>query len=283
MRSRASPAQTGSGGTRRGPRRPGSLPGPGVGGELLLPAAPPVEVRVAERAGGVLRRPARAAGDVQHRAALGVLAAPARSPRRSTGPPGPRGWPGTGCRSAPPAAPSASAAATPRPSAIPPAARTGTGATRSTTTGTNGSVERPCGPPCPPALRALRHDHVGAQVHGLPGLLEIGDLEDQRRPASRMRSANGLGSPNDSITARGPYSSARSTTPRLDRPRSGTRRPRGARRPATIGSSRASQSRSPPGAQSPRPPPRRPPRREHRRRIRPSAPARSGAGPRTVA
>src|SRR5215207_6095563 len=41
-----------------------------------------------------------------------------------------------------PWAPSISAAANPRPSAMPPAARTGTGATASTTAGTRGSVER---------------------------------------------------------------------------------------------------------------------------------------------
>jgi hypothetical protein len=43
------------------------------------------------------------------------------------------------------------AAATPRPSAIPPAASTGVGATRSATMGTNGSVDLPRLAPCPPA------------------------------------------------------------------------------------------------------------------------------------
>src|ERR1700753_2772158 len=76
-----------------------------------------------------------------------------------------------------PLAPSTSAAASPRPSAIPPAASTGIGATRSTTAGTNGSVDRPWRGPGPPRLRALSHDHVGPQIHGLPSLIHGRDLQ----------------------------------------------------------------------------------------------------------
>ena len=48
-----------------------------------------------------------------------------------------------------PCPPSTSAAASPRPSAMPPAASTGTGLTASTTWGSSGSV--PTAPPAPPA------------------------------------------------------------------------------------------------------------------------------------
>src|SRR5215510_9664642 len=63
-----------------------------------------------------------------------------------------------------PSAPSMIAAASPRPSAIPPAASTGMGATASTTIGT--SVMVVCQPTCPPALGALRNDHVGPGLRG---------------------------------------------------------------------------------------------------------------------
>ncbi|WP_266801597.1 MULTISPECIES: hypothetical protein [unclassified Streptomyces] len=57
------------------------------------------------------------------------------------------------------------AAAAPRLPAIPPVSRTGTGPTRSTTRGTNGSVDRPSGHPGP-GFHALGHDDIGAQGRG---------------------------------------------------------------------------------------------------------------------
>ena len=96
----------------------------------------------------------------------------------------------------------------------------------------------------PAGLRALRHDQVGAQVHGLAGLVEIGDLEDQRRAClpdevderarvterQHHRARGLLERLGDRTEARGP---ARNPTPQ------------GSPVAATSGSSRASQSRSP--------------------------------------
>ena len=58
--------------------------------------------------------------------------------------------------------------------------------------------ERQRGPPAPgampAALGALRHDDIGAEVHRLPGLLKVGDLDDQRRAglADRVRERAGV-------------------------------------------------------------------------------------------
>ena len=79
-----------------------------------------------------------------------------------------------------PAAPSARAATTPRPSAIPPAATTGT-RTASTISGTSanvptsgGRVVAPRGP-MTACLAALRHDDVGAELFGGAGVFDVGD------------------------------------------------------------------------------------------------------------
>ncbi len=112
-----------------------------------------------------------------------------------------------------PAAPSASAAATPRPSAIPPAASTGTGATRSTTAGTNASVDHPRRAPCPPAsvpcatiTSAPTSTACRASARSVTWMIKV-------VPDRRTISANGRGSPNESMTARGSGRSAYSTAP----------------------------------------------------------------------
>ena len=183
-----------------------------------------------------------------------------------------------------PAAPSASAAATPRPSAIPPAASTGVGAARSTTTGTNGSVDRPRRAPCPPAsvpcatiTSAPRSTACLASSRSVTWMISAA-------PAARMGGGNGRGSPKDSITARGPCASACSTVPtstdQLWKPT-----PHGrlvplrhdrqlAIQPGRVPAAAAQQAEAAAVARPPRPA-RRPP-------IRPSARARSGAGRRTV-
>src|SRR5215469_88964 len=46
-----------------------------IRGELVFPPPPSVEVRMAERTGRVPGRPRRSTGDIQDRAALGVLSA----------------------------------------------------------------------------------------------------------------------------------------------------------------------------------------------------------------
>ena len=155
-----------------------------------------------------------------------------------------------------PAAPRASAAATPRPSAIPPAASTGVGAARSTTTGTNGSVDRPRRAPCPPLsvpcatmTSAPRSTACLASSRSVTWMISV-------TPARRIGGTNARGSPKDSITATGLCSSARSTVPtstaQLWKPM-----PHGLSVPsARTGSSRASQPGSPlPPPSSPRPPP----------------------------
>jgi hypothetical protein len=110
---------------------------------------PPVEKLVPQRPGRVTPRPRRTAGDIEHPAALGAAAPAFDQGLRHPGQDKclearlePGADQGTGC-------PRTSAVATPRPSAIPPAASTGVGAARSATTGINGRVARR--PPWPPA------------------------------------------------------------------------------------------------------------------------------------
>ncbi len=102
-----------------------------------------------------------------------------------------------------PGAPRASTAATPRPSAMPPAASTGVGAARSTTIGTNGSVDRPRRAPCPPPsvpcatmTSAPRSTACLASSRSVTWMISA-------VPAWRTFSANGRGSPKDSIIAAG--------------------------------------------------------------------------------
>ena len=155
-----------------------------------------------------------------------------------------------------PAAPSARAAATPRPSAIPPAASTGTGAARSATTGTNGRVDRPRRAPCPPLSVPCATITSAPRSTACLASSTLVAWMIRAAPARRTGSVNGRGSPKDNMTARGRHSSARSivrtSIAQLWKPT-----PHGSPAPrATIGSSRASQSASPlPPPSSPSPPP----------------------------
>ena len=83
-----------------------------------------------------------------------------------------------------PAAPSTNAAASPRPSAMPPAASTGAEPAMSTTAGTNGNVARP--PPCPPASEPCATMMSAPTSSALTGLRHRGHLNDDRDfPAAR--------------------------------------------------------------------------------------------------
>ena len=175
IRSAASPAQTGCGGTSP-PRHgvPVSLPGLAlglrVGGQFSLPAAPLLEDRVAQRAGGVGQRPARPAGDIEDAAALGVLTPPVDDrllDRRIDD-----GF-GGGLETGPddrPAGPEHERGRQPAPIRDP--ARGQHRSRRYQIYHRRHERQRRPPVPCPvPArLRTLRHDHVGPQVHRLPGL-----------------------------------------------------------------------------------------------------------------
>src|SRR6266498_3429890 len=108
----------------------------------------------------------------------------------------------------------------------------------------------------PTGFGALRHDHVGAHIHRLSGLLKVGCLDDQRRAGL----ADGLGQRSRVTEGQhhgpGLCSSARSMVSTLiAQPWKPT--PHGLSVPsATIGSSRASQAASPlPPPSRPSPPP----------------------------
>src|SRR5437868_2809575 len=101
-----------------------------------------------------------------------------------------------------PAAPSASTAARPRPSAIPPAATTGTGATVSTTRGTSASVETvpqtcpPASQPCatttlaPAAAAARASSAVPAVTKTLAPLLRAVTTGSPRQSDTRLQRAS---------------------------------------------------------------------------------------------
>ncbi len=136
---------------------------------------------MAESAGGVFRRPPGASGDIQHAAALGVL--PASLDDRL-------GDRGVGKR----LGRDSEAGADECP-----------GGTKSQGRGHAAAIGDPAGRqhrhrcrqihhdgherqggspvpgPMPTAFCALRHDDIGAQVHCVPGLVQVGDLNDQRR------------------------------------------------------------------------------------------------------
>ena len=78
-----------------------------------------------------------------------------------------------------PAAPRTRAAASPRPSAMPPAASTGTGATASTTCGTSAIVADLAAEAA--GLPALGDEHVGALLDGALGLLDGVHLGHEER------------------------------------------------------------------------------------------------------
>ena len=153
-----------------------------------------------------------------------------------------------------PAAPRTRAAASPRPSPIPPAASTGVPAATSTTAGTKGSVPRPS--PCPPASapcatttsapRSSARCASGSVVTWIISVI----------PASRTAETNGVGSPNDSMIAAGSSAMARCTVASSmahdSRPM-----PQGRSVPARASAhSRAIQSPAPPPAPiRPKPPP----------------------------
>ena len=143
-----------------------------------------------------------------------------------------------------PSAPSARAAARPRPSAIPPAASTGTGAARSTTIGTErerGSAEARA---AAAALRSLGHDDVGAEAHRPARLVQVGHLNDQRRArAAHRRDVRGGVAEGQHHRLGAVLQLARSTVPIST---AQVRKPMPHVLPvsATIGASRASQSGS---------------------------------------
>ena len=182
MRSTASPAQTGCGG-----RSPCATPSRYACLAPALAASSPSRPRHSSRNGWPRVRPGYLAGHREPRAMSSTRLRSVSSPCPSTiaflisglARDSAVAW--NRVPMSAPAAPRARAAATPRPSAIPPAARTGVGAARSTTTGTKGSVDRPRRAPCPPASVPWATMTSAPSVHGLPGLLKVGDLDDQRR------------------------------------------------------------------------------------------------------
>jgi hypothetical protein len=101
----------------------------------------------------------------------------------------------------------ASAAAKPRPSAMPPAATTGIGATASTTAGTSPIVPRVV-PEWPPASRPCAMMMSAPASAACLACISVCTWQIVLQPASLMRPVNGVGSPNDSITAAGRASSA---------------------------------------------------------------------------
>src|SRR5215472_3752130 len=91
-----------------------------------------------------------------------------------------------------PCAPSMIAAAKPRPSAAPPASRTGTSSPiASTTAGT--SVKDPCETPWPPASPPLAHDNVGSLCHDVDGHSNVLHLTDEERAGVLDTSHKGFG------------------------------------------------------------------------------------------
>ena len=132
IRSTASPARRLWQQLTAGHPVPVGLPGLGVPSQLILSVSPLVEERMGQRPARVPPRPARAVS------MSSTLLRSVSSPRPSTIAFLIPGSTTASCvawkrvRSAPRLAPSTRAAARPRPSAIPPAASTGTGATRST-------------------------------------------------------------------------------------------------------------------------------------------------------
>ncbi len=184
-----------------------------------------------------------------------------------------------------PAAPSTRDAATPRPSAMPPAASTGVGPAMSATTGTNGSVERPRRAPWPPLSVPWTTMTSAPDVQGLASLGQVGDLDHQQRarPPDRLEERGGIAEREHDrrrVELQGLLDrrdvgrpAEEPDTPRLagavgdDRQfLAPARRGRPARRPRTR--SRRPGTRPPPAPLRP---------------IRPSAPTRSGGAPRATA
>jgi hypothetical protein len=100
-----------------------------------------------------------------------------------------------------PWAPSISAAATPRPSVIPPAASTGTGATASATAGTSGRVDRRL--PCPPASVPWATITSAPAATACRAPATSCTWHISRTPACLTSAPNGAGSPKDKNTAAG--------------------------------------------------------------------------------
>ena len=100
-----------------------------------------------------------------------------------------------------PWAPSISAAATPRPSVIPPAASTGTGATASATAGTSGKVARRL--PCPPASVPWATITSAPAAAACRAPATSCTWQISLIPASLTSAPNGAGSPKDKNTAAG--------------------------------------------------------------------------------
>jgi hypothetical protein len=150
-----------------------------VRGEFGLAAAPAVQVGVAEGAGGVPRRPSGAAGDVEDAAAFGVLSSSVDEGLGGGGvdqrlgggleagaDQGSGGAEGEGRRHA---------------AAVrEPAGRQYRCRRHQIHHDGNERQRRPPAPsPVTAGFGALRHDDVGAHIDRLPGLLKIGDLNDQ--------------------------------------------------------------------------------------------------------
>ncbi len=114
-----------------------------------------------------------------------------------------------------PAAPSISAAASPRPSAIPPAASTGVPVPHCCDQVHDFGVEGHCGAypvTVTTGLLALGYEHVGADPQRTLSLPRSCTWHSNRAPAALIVSANGAGSPKDNITAAGWCGRARSSS-----------------------------------------------------------------------
>ena len=111
-----------------------------------------------------------------------------------------------------PCAPSASAAAMPRPSTIPPAASTGTGATASTTAGTSASVAT-SPQTWPPASQPCAQTTSTPAATRRPPPRPCPATPISSAPAAWTRSTYGLGSPQASETISTPAASTASSRP----------------------------------------------------------------------
>ena len=168
-----------------------------LGGQLVFPVSPFVEERVAHSASRKIARPARAAGDVKHSAALGVLTASGDD--RLLGRRIDQGLGGGQQPSAdqrPGGAEREGGGDAPPRRRSPPGASTGTGPARSATTGTNASVDQPCLAPWPPAsvpwatmTSAPRSSACLASLRLVTWMISVA------RQAARTGSASGRGSP----------------------------------------------------------------------------------------
>ena len=173
-----------------------------VGGQLVEPVLPAVEVGVAQRPAAVLRGPGEPLGDVEDPAVgrLGLVGREQPLPRgRATS--RPRGWSAARCRPRRPPAPAARTAARPRAVPMPPAATTGT-STASSTAWSSGSVptsSRPWPPPSAPRATTTSTPARPARTASAT----VPAWTATRMPASRSRSTYGSNAPKLTDTSAG--------------------------------------------------------------------------------